>query len=94
MMDAFELHVVGRAVSAPESLHLIAWVLEPRISQVSVPENVTTRSAGTFGRAGIADCLVGSLVIDGSKAERLLGWCPPTTLDEQLKKMMSRDADS
>ncbi len=82
------------AVSTPELLCRIAAAAGGRACLISIPETWLNLGARVLGKASVADRLLGSLVVDGSKAERLLGWCPPTTLDEQLKKMMSRDADS
>jgi nucleoside-diphosphate-sugar epimerase len=88
-------HVADRcAVSTPELLRRVAAAAGERVFLISIPETWLKRVARVLGRAEIADRLVGSLVVDASKAGRLLGWYPPTTLDEQLKKMMSRETDS
>jgi UDP-glucose 4-epimerase len=43
------------------------------------------RAAGAIaGRLGEVRRLIGNLVVDPSRARRVLGWRPPCTLDEGL----------
>ena len=47
--------------------------------------------ARLLGKRAVADRLLGSLVVDSSKARDLLGWKPVVSMDEQLKKMALYD---
>ena len=40
-----------------------------------------------LGKADISKRLIGSLQVDNSKTNELLGWKPVVSMDEQLEKM-------
>ena len=42
-------------------------------------------------RGEVADRLFGNLLVDSSKAEKLLNWKPVLSMDEQLKIMAAYD---
>jgi nucleoside-diphosphate-sugar epimerase len=46
-------------------------------------------AAKLIGKESVADRLFGSLLADTSKARDLLAWRPVTTMDQQLRKMVS-----
>lgn len=48
--------------------------------------------ANLMGKGPAAERLLGSLVVDSSKARELLDWSPVVTMDEQLQKMAKHDA--
>lgn len=57
-----------------------------------VPEPIMRMAALWMGKSSVVERLFGSLVINNSKASQMLGWHPPTSMDEQLKKMAIYDS--
>ena len=53
---------------------------------VPVPANWLKLVALMIGKQDVAERLCGSLQVDVEKTQRLLGWVPPLSLDEGLKK--------
>lgn len=51
-----------------------------------VPANWLEQGASMLGRADVAHRLCGSLQVDISKTKRVLGWAPPITVDQGLRK--------
>lgn len=82
----------GEDVSTTELLHKVAraYRVSPRL--VPVPANWIRAAASLVSRGPEVDRLLGSLVVDSSKARELLGWQPVITMDEQLKKMALHDS--
>ncbi len=81
----------GDDVSTSELLRKIAKAYGRNSHLLPLPVGVIQFAARLMNKASLADCLVGSLVIDGSKARDMLGWRPLVTMDEQLKKMALHD---
>ncbi|WP_369600006.1 SDR family oxidoreductase [Hahella sp. SMD15-11] len=67
------LRKIGRAVGKPARL-------------VPVPEKLLWLGARLAGKEDIAQRLLGSLQVDISKARSILGWTPPVTLEEGLRR--------
>ena len=82
----------GEDVSTTELLHRIAKVYGRKSRLLSLPENLIRLAARCTGKSLLADRLFGSLVIDDSKARQMLGWHPPSSMDEQLQKMALHDS--
>lgn len=82
----------GEPVSTTDLLRRIARALEVRLRLLPVPAGGLRLAAAIFGRAAMANRLLGSLVMDNEKGRRLLGWTPPVTMDEQLRKLAQDDA--
>jgi nucleoside-diphosphate-sugar epimerase len=82
----------GEDVSTKELLRKMghAYHIAPRL--VPIPAIWIKTVARFLGKGDMADRLIGSLVVDSSKAEDLLGWKPVVTMDEQLKKMALHDS--
>lgn len=78
-------------VSTAELLRRVAKAYRCGGRLFLVPVVLMRHAAGWMGRTSTADRLLGSLVIDDSKAQQLLGWQPPVSMDEQLKKMALHD---
>jgi nucleoside-diphosphate-sugar epimerase len=53
---------------------------------IPVPPTLLTLGAKLIGRPGIAQRLCGSLEVDISKTKKSLGWSPPLSVDEGLRK--------
>lgn len=59
-----------------------------------VPSSWLRRCAAVLGKREAADRLLGSLVVDSTKARDLLGWRPAVSIEEQLGKMAKNDPRS
>lgn len=53
---------------------------------IPVPAGLITLGARLIGRPGIAQRLCGSLQVDIGKTKSLLGWVPPVSVDEGLRR--------
>jgi nucleoside-diphosphate-sugar epimerase len=53
---------------------------------IPVPAGLITLGAKLIGRPGLAQRLCGSLQVDISKTKDLLGWSPPVSVDEGLRR--------
>lgn len=65
---------------------------EPRLFRV--PSIVLRGAARLVGRAQTAERLLGSLTVDSGKAQRLLGWHPPWTLEQGLTYAVANHQDA
>lgn len=81
----------GEDVSTTELLRKVAnaYSVVPRL--LPIPVIWIRTVARLLGKHSVADRLLGSLVVDASKAWDLLGWKPVVSMDEQLKKMALYD---
>lgn len=66
-----------------------AYNVAPRL--MPIPALWIRTVARLLGKRAVADRLLGSLVVDSSKAWDLLGWKPVVSMDEQLKMMALHD---
>lgn len=82
----------GQDVSTPELLRRVAKAYECKSRLFSVPVGHMYLAARWIGKPSLADRLLGSLVIDDSKARQMLGWNTVCSMDEQLKKMALHDS--
>jgi nucleoside-diphosphate-sugar epimerase len=73
-------------LSTPELLQRMAAALGKKVWLVPVPSFLLVWSARLLGRQAMAQRLCGSLQVDISKARDLLGWKPPVSVDEALRK--------
>ena len=82
----------GEDVSTTELLLKIAraYRINPRL--LPIPASWIYTVARLLGKGAVADRLLGSLVVDSSKARELLSWRPLVTMDEQLNKMALHDS--
>ena len=67
------LQRLGRALGKPARL-------------IPLPENLLTFVAVLLGKKSVAQRLYGSLQVDISKTRAILGWEPPITVDEGLRR--------
>lgn len=79
----------GEDLSTPELIRRMSRALGKRPRLFSVPTGVLTLAAGLVGRSAALDRLRGNLQVDITKAQTMLGWSPPVTVDEQLAQMVS-----
>jgi nucleoside-diphosphate-sugar epimerase len=73
-------------VSTLELLRRIGQALGHPARLVPLPASVLKVAAALVGKSDVAQRLCGSLQVDISKTRQLLGWTPPLSLDQGLKK--------
>jgi len=76
----------GEDLSTTELLQRMAKALGKPARLSPVPAKLLEWGATLLGKRAIAQRLCGSLQVDISKARTLLGWTPPISVDEGLKK--------
>ncbi len=76
----------GEDVSTTELLRRTANAMGKKAFLLPVPASVLEWGAAMLGKRDVAQRLCGSLQVDMTKTRRLLGWNPPLTLDQGLKK--------
>lgn len=76
----------GEDVSTTELLRRTARAMGKKAILLPVPVPVLEWGADMLGKRAVAQRLCGSLQVDIEKTRRLLGWTPPLTLDQGLKK--------
>jgi nucleoside-diphosphate-sugar epimerase len=82
----------GEDVSTAELLRSVAKAYGCKSRMFSVPVDLMRIATRCTGKSPLVDRLYGSLVVDDSKARQMLGWHPPSTIDEQLQKMALYDS--
>lgn len=73
-------------LSTPELLRRAAAALGTRARLLPVPPVLLRVAAGAVGRGGVARRLCSSLRLDTGKTRSLLGWTPPVSVDEALRR--------
>ncbi len=81
----------GQDVSTTELLRKIGDAMGKPARLIPVPESMLRMGARLLGREDLAQRLLGSLQVDISKSRELLGWNPPITLDEGLRRCVSKN---
>ena len=76
----------GEDLSTTELLRRMGAALGKPARLIPVPVSVLKLGAALVGKPELAQRLCGSLQIDMSKTRELLGWTPPFSVDEGLKK--------
>jgi nucleoside-diphosphate-sugar epimerase len=82
----------GEDVSTAELLRRVARAYRCSSRLFTVPVGLIRLAAKCTGKSAAAERLLGSLVIDDSKARQMLGWRPPVSMDDQLQKMALYDS--
>lgn len=82
----------GDDFSTTELLRKVAKAYHVAPCLLPIPVSWIKTVAGFLGKSDVADRLLGSLVVDSSKARELLGCKPVVSMDMQLKKMASHDS--
>lgn len=80
----------GEDVSTTELLRRVGKALGRPARLIPVPANWLKLVAAIVGKQDVAQRLCASLQVDIEKTRRLLGWRPPLTLDQGLKKAAER----
>lgn len=76
----------GRDLSTSDLLRLIGAAAGRKVKLAYVPIRVLRAAAKVVGKTGAADRLLGSLQVDISKTEEMLGWHPPVPVEEGLRR--------
>jgi len=76
----------GEDMSTTELLQRMGKSLSKPACLLPVPVWLLKAGAALLGKRDIAQRLLGSLQVDISKARNLLGWTPPVSVDDELKK--------
>jgi nucleoside-diphosphate-sugar epimerase len=82
----------GEDVSTSELLRKVAKAYGCNCWLLPLPSGLIRFVARLVNKKSLADRLLDSLVIDGSKASDTLGWHPPVSMDEQLQRMVLHDS--
>lgn len=80
----------GEDVSTAELLRRIAHAQGRRAWLLWVPVGALQWAARVLGKQAVAQRLCGSLQVDTTATCRQLGWRPPVTLDEGLRRAMGK----
>jgi nucleoside-diphosphate-sugar epimerase len=76
----------GMDVSTTELLRFMGQALRKPARLIPVPVGILKAGAALFGKQEVARQLLGSLQVDISKTRELLGWSPPITVNEGLRR--------
>ena len=77
----------GEDLSTTELLQRMAKAMGKPARLIPVPAKILELGATLLGKRDVAQRLCGSLQVDISKARELLGWVPPISVDEGLKRV-------
>ncbi len=76
----------GHDLSTTELVRSLARAADVPVRLVPVPVWMLRGAAALLGKGGAAQRLCGNLQVDISKARRILGWTPPVSVDEGLRR--------
>ncbi|NLD01518.1 MAG: NAD-dependent epimerase/dehydratase family protein [Gammaproteobacteria bacterium] len=74
------------SISTPQMLRCLSQGMGKRILLLPVPVSLMRFAAKLVGREALFNQLCGSLEVDSSKARNLLGWTPPVTVEDAMRK--------
>lgn len=77
----------GTYVSTKEFTNAISEGLGKKLYQLPVPISFMKLVSKFLGKEKQAEQLLGNLQVNSSKAQSLLGWSPPETMHEAMKKL-------
>jgi nucleoside-diphosphate-sugar epimerase len=76
----------GEDLSTPDLIRRMARAMNCPARLLPVPKSMLMVAATMLGKRDMAQRLCGSLQVDISKARALLGWNPPVSVDEGLRR--------
>lgn len=82
----------GESLSTPELLRTVAQARGRHARLLPVPVALLRAAAAVVGRSADAERLCGSLEVDIGKARRLLGWAPPVSASDALRRAAAESA--
>ena len=83
----------GEDVSTTELLRRMGAAMGRPARLIPVPAGLLKLAATMVGKRDVAQRLCGSLQVDIEKTRRLLGWTPPLSLDEGLRRAAAAGGD-
>ena len=83
----------GRDLSTTELLKGLARAMGKPARLLPMPSALLTFAASALGKKLVADRLLSSLQVDISKTQDLLGWTPPISVDEGLRRCFDSQED-
>jgi nucleoside-diphosphate-sugar epimerase len=78
----------GEALSTPDLLRRIAQAMNKKVVLFSVPSGILKALCKIAGKSEELKKLTGSLLVDSTKIRTLLGWQPPFTMEEGIRKTL------
>lgn len=81
----------GHDLSTTELLKGVGAAMGKPARLVPVPPSLLMLTASVLGRKAVAQRLLGSLQVDISRARDVLGWQPPMTVDEGLRRCFTKE---
>ena len=82
----------GEDLSTADLLRRICLAQGVKTRLLAVPVWLLSLAARLMGRGAVAQRLLGSLQVDISKTQEVLGWQPPLSVDEGLKKIAEHES--
>ncbi|MEN9669249.1 MAG: hypothetical protein RLZZ386_1156, partial [Planctomycetota bacterium] len=76
----------GEDLSTPDLIRRMARAMDRPARLLPVPKSMLMAAATMLGKRDMAQRLCGSLQVDISKSRTLLGWNPPVSVDEGLRR--------
>lgn len=76
----------GEDLSTPDLIQRMARAMDRPARLLPVPKSMLMAAAAMLGKRDMAQRLCGSLQVDISKSRELLGWNPPVSVDEGLRR--------
>lgn len=76
----------GQNVSTPELLRMLAEAQHKKARLFPVPEKILKLAGRLVGCSAEMERLCGSLQVDISHTKKILGWTPPFTLEDGIRK--------
>ena len=76
----------GQDLSTTELLQKVAFAMDKPSRLIPVPKSLLMFGAMLLGKRAVAQRLLGSLQVDISKARDLLGWEPPISVQEGIRR--------
>jgi nucleoside-diphosphate-sugar epimerase len=76
----------GESLSTAALLRRLGSVLGRQARLIPVPVTMLKLTAALLGKPSVAERLCGSLEVDINKTRELLGWAPPISVDEGLRR--------
>ena len=81
----------GEDLSTTDLLRRVGQAMGKPARLIPVPMSVLKFGARLLGKQAMAQRLCGNLQVDISKAREVLGWSPPVSVDEGLKRAVRAD---
>lgn len=82
----------GQDLSTTELLRGIGKAAGKPVRLIPVPPGLLLFGAGLLGKKAIAQRVLGSLQVDITKARELLGWQPPISVEEGLRRCFEAES--